>query len=159
MEKFYIVTPETELYDEYIRYKENIPVVNEIVKTILTKYGIETHLYAAANEYLCIQPTENDKVNFVNQLKTQIDLDLYPFKKNSVIGKEWINTLKENNIKVLHKPLIQFYFKACGKARFRLFHIDDVIYASYETNGEFDNPNGFHEIKASEFYKATEDVE
>lgn len=158
MEKFYIVTTESDLYDGYMKYKENIPVVNEVAKFIMQKYGVETLTYAATNDYLYIEATKDDVIKFGKQLKNPTDNNLYAFKKSSEIGKEWVLTLKEKDITVLRKPMVGMYFSTIGKSRSRLFDIDGTVYATYDNDGEFKNPIGFQEIKGSEFYKIIEDV-
>jgi hypothetical protein len=42
-------------------------------------------------------------------------------------------------------------------SRSRLFAIDNVVYASYESERDFNNPEGFQEIAGREFYRIIED--
>lgn len=156
MEKFYIVTPESELYNEYNQYRKNMSDLNEIAKPLMIKYGIETTLYVPTEEYFYIQPTNNDKEKFSKHLKNPNDNNLYAFKKSSVIGKEWIQNLKLSGLKILTRPLVQFYFDVT-RGRYRLFHIENTIYVSYQSEYDFANPKGFEEIKASEFFKIIEE--
>jgi len=161
MEKYYIVTEESSLHHDYMSFLENGKKVNELVKAFMKKHQIETRFYAPSDEKLYIQPSEIDVQKFNSILTKPLENGLRAFKKNSTIGKDWINTLKENNIKVSHKPFVPMYFTGVyGHLRTRLFQIEGTVYCSIE--GEFrhlDTPKGMEEIKASEFFKIIEDNE
>lgn len=42
------------------------------------------------------------------------------------------------------------------KCRWRLFDLDNVIYCTFSSEGDFNAPEGLTEIKASEFYSIME---
>ena len=156
MEKFYIVTDKSSLNKDYWKYKNNIKEVNKYVKEFLAKEGINAKYYGVETERLYIIPTERDIARLAGKLTKPLDNGLRSFKTNSVIGKRWIKFVRDNNIKILYKPTVGFYFNAFGKSASRLFDIEDILYCSYESEFDFENPCGFMEIKASEFFKAIE---
>ncbi|MCE5220185.1 MAG: hypothetical protein LLF98_02660 [Clostridium sp.] len=163
MEKFFIVTEDSKLHNEYIKYKNNIEQIRLLVKEFLEENNIETTLYGYSGDELAIIPTENDINNFGKFLGKEFQDGLRYFKKNTKIAKIWANKLESNNIKVLHKPYVQFYFRTSfsGKSYTRLFDIDNVVYCSYRHvgEGEIDNPEGMTEIKASKFWEIIENEE
>ncbi|WFR64172.1 hypothetical protein P9222_08345 [Paenibacillus amylolyticus] len=59
---------------------------------------------------------------------------------------------------MLRKPYVPFYFRGFGggRIRSRLFEIDGTVYCSLDPF-EGDPPEGFVEMKASEFFKVIED--
>lgn len=156
MEKFYIVTEESSLNKQYWEYKNNVKEVNEYVKKFMDQEGIEANEYYANTKKIYIVPTENDIKSFNSKLNKELEGGLRQFKLNSAIAKRWIEFVKDNNIKILHKPFVGTYFNAYGRSKSRLFNIDDTVYCTYETEFNFNNPKGFTEIKASEFYSAIE---
>lgn len=154
MEKFYIVTEESNLRKEYLDYKKNFFEIQEHVKLFFKENNIESTSYIANNDRLSIVPTDNDNIIFLKSF-TKIDYsdDTKMFRKNSKINKLWVKSLEDKQLKVLYRPDIWFYFCSYGRSRNRLFEIDEVVYCSYESTNEFETPKGFKEIKASEFFK------
>lgn len=158
MEKYFIVTNKSDLFDEYINYKENLKQMREIAIKFLEDNNIEANEYSYSSHIFYIVPTEKDKEKFRTVLGKTVDNGTRPFKKNSKIGKAWVNILEENNIEPLHKPIVGWYFKNHGgKMRSMLFDIDEIVYCSYQVEGDIDTPKGFIEMKASEFWKIVED--
>lgn len=156
MEKFYIVTKESNLNSAYWEYKNNIKEVNEFVKEFMSKESINANEYYVNAERIYIVPTKDDINKFNKILTKALDNGLRAFKLNSKVGKSWANFVKTNEIKFKYKPIVGTYFNAYGKSWSRLFNIGDTIYCSYESKFNFNNPKGFIEIKASEFYSAVE---
>lgn len=154
MEKFYIVTEESDLNKEYLGYVNNGKEVNEFVKKFMKQEGITANEYYVNAEKIYIIPTDEDLESFNKVLNKQLENGLRQFKLNSAIAKRWIKFVSDNNIKILHKPFVGTYFNAYGRSWSRLFNVGDTIYCTYESEFDFTNPKGFKEIKASEFYKA-----
>lgn len=156
MEKFYIVTEESSLNKAYWEYKNNVKEVNEYVKRFMEQEGIKANEYYASTERLYIVPTEDDLRAFNCKLNKALENGLRQFKLNSPIAKRWVTFVNDNNIKMLYKPFVGTYFNAYGRSKSRLFNIGDTVYCTYETEFNINNPKGFKEIKASEFYYAVE---
>lgn len=157
MEKYFIVTEGSRLRKEYFEYRKNLKIINEKVKLFTEKHGIEANGYCAYDDLFMISPTEKDSEKFRGVLANPYENGITPFKKSSKINKDWIKTLKENNLKVLHKPDLWEYFYVRGSFSTRLFDVDKVVYASMRADMDIKTPEGFTEIKASEFYKIIEE--
>lgn len=155
MEKYYTVTPGSQVHNEYLEYIAMSDKVNEAFKAFAEEQGIETKEYLPSTEnlYIC-NPTENDKEKFGKYFKKS---EPGFFKKYSVPAKTWIAICRSLNLKSPRKPCLPFYFHAYGKTRCRLFMLNDVLYSNFESEYDFKNPEGFEEIKASEFFKVIED--
>lgn len=157
MEKFYIAEEGSKLRGDYLGYVKNQEIVNGIINNFFEMHGIKASEYYANNDYLYIVATEEDKKKFEKQLCKPKN-GLYKFRDNSIISKAWIKTLDKNNIKVLSKPRIPFYFdNCCGRSLSRLFQIDGIVYCSFSAEWDFEPKDRLREIKASEFFKAIED--
>lgn len=158
-EKFYKVTEKSHLYHHFWEYVENRKQVNELVKDFMKKHGIEAEGYAPLSDRLYIQPTKADVEKFDSVLNKPVEQGLRTFKKNSTIGKDWVNTLAEKELKVLRKPFVPMYFRnAFGQTFSRLFEAGGTVYCSLKSEfGEWETPAGMEEIKASEFYRIIEE--
>lgn len=156
MEKYYIVTPDSPIYEGYKDYKAMTKRVNAAFIEFAKEQGIETNEYYQSVHHLHICPTDGDIDKFGKYFKKDTP---GLFKKNSLPAKAWINKCQALGLKSPRKPNLVFVFNVFGQIRCRLFMINDVLYASYETECAFDNPAGFKEIKGSEFFKAIEEYE
>jgi hypothetical protein len=160
MEKYFVVTEKSELRGDYLKYRENAEVIRQHVKDFTEEHGIESKEYHESVDALYIVPTNKDNESFGKMLAKDVGNGLRPFKKNSQIAKAWVNSLKEKNIEILHKPTVGFYFKEIhGRFRYRLFVINNIVYCSMSMDHDFETPEGMEEIKASEFFKVVEDHE
>jgi len=159
MERYFIVTEKSSLHKSWFEYLDNKNAINELVKAFMEEQGIESTEYYVDNESIYIVPTENDKEKFGRVLGSATNEGLCKFKKSSKIGKAWISALETNDLHVIHKPMVIWYFKGVGgRFRSRIFDQDGVLYCSLEPcHGEL--PEGFVEMKASEFFKVIEDLE
>lgn len=158
MEKYFIVSESANFYKEYFKHKEFEKYIHPITLDFMKKHNIEANEHFHNEKIFCIKPTEKDLEKFNTILGKSLQNGTRPFKKNSKIGKDWLATLKTNNVKYVYKPFVGFSFKnVMGKMRSRLFNIDSVVYCSFASDYEIDIPDGFREIKASEFFKVVED--
>lgn len=158
MEKYFIVTEKSDLHKDYLDYRENSRLINEHYKEFAKENDIEAEEYCPSNKYLHIIPTEKDLERFDKVLLKPTGQGLRSFKLNSKIAKNWAKSLTEKGLKVLSKPYIPFYFRnGFGRSRTRIFNIGEAVYCSYEADrNNIECPEGFIEIKASEFYKIIE---
>ena len=157
MEKFFIVTEKSQLHKDYFEYEQNRKEINERVIKFFNLAGIEANEYYCSSNSLSIVPTAKDEEKFKGQFYAKSNSNLKTFKATSGIGKAWANYIA--GYKVLSRPLPQFYFDILSKAQYRLFDIDNILYCSYASKYDFKTPQGFEEIKGSEFFKAIEDWE
>lgn len=157
MEKFFKVTEASRLHGDWFNYRTNRKVIRELVEEFKASQGIEASGHYVASNSIYIVPTENDLINFGKSLCKPEDENLQMFRKNSKIGKAWAALMKEKGLKVLHKPPVPIYFPrfSGGRYRSRLFDIDGIVYCSLDPAGDV-IPEGFIELKASEFWKLVE---
>lgn len=152
-EYYMIVKPGSELYKDYFEYLENRKEVNEIFGRMQEKFGIETSKYYARKDRFSILPTEADKEKF----KFLLLKDGVTFRKTSEINKTWVHEVK--HIKHMTSPSLFCYCNTgWGRLRSRMFPIGDTLYCSMQTEQDVDLPIWGEEIKASEFYKAFEEL-
>ena len=86
MEKFYIVTEESDLNKEYLGYVNNRKEVNEFVKKFMKQEGITANEYHVNAEKIYIIPTDEDLESFNKVLNKQLENGLRQFKLNSDIA-------------------------------------------------------------------------
>ncbi len=158
MEKYFVVTQDSELNKEYWAYRKNKLKVQELVKTFMEKHNINGQFYSPTNSSLYIETTPENTAQFDEFLKNHNENGLRAFKKNSQITKDWLKTLEDNELEIIHRPTVAWYFdNIFGKVSSRLFDIDNVVYCSIQANvTEINCPVGMTEIKASEFFKIIE---
>lgn len=152
-EYYMIVKPDSELYNDYFEYLDNRKELNEIFGRMQEKFGIETSKYYARKDRFSIVPTEADKGKFQFLLLK----DGESFRKNCEISKTWVHEVK--HIKHMTSPNLFCYCDTgWGRLRSRMFPIGDILYCSMQTEQDVDLPSWGEEIKASEFYKAFEEL-
>ncbi|MBU5440271.1 hypothetical protein KQI42_19950 [Tissierella sp. MSJ-40] len=158
MEKFYIAEEGSRLRKDYLEYIENSEQVRKVVNKFFKEFGITAEAYYVNNKSLFIVATKEDKEKFKEQLCKPKD-ELSRFKANSKTTKEWLKTLKSNNLNILSRPSVPLYFNRWygGRLSSRLFEIEGVVYCSFCAEQEFSPKDKLKEIKASEFFKIIED--
>lgn len=158
IEKFYIAEEGSRLREDYLRYSENTLEVCDMVNIFCEQNDIEAFIYHANSSGLSIEATDKDLKRFGNQLCNPDKFGLSRFKKNSKMHKKWVKLLEENNVEVLNKPYVPFYFHTSyTKAEYSIFsHIDGEVYVSIRANGDFEPNDELREIKGSEYHKVLE---
>lgn len=160
MEKFFTVKEGSSLYKDFWNWFNSIKKNNDIVTEFFREHEIEATKYVPGNEYLGIVPTDSDLVKFEKQLsKKESNQGLRFFRKNSAIGKAWIE--RAADMKFRYKPMPVWYGKdvAVGKSSSRLFDYDGTLYCSISADTINVSDDIFTEIKGSEFYKVMEAIE
>lgn len=154
MEKFYIVSQNCDTYKRYMEYLKYLDAIIEVFSKFADEYGIHSSEFYTYADRLRIMPDDDDEKKF-GQYMSKTDYGL--FKKNTQMSKEWVSRCKSAGLTTMTKPYVPFIFNVFGKCRYRLFHIGETLYCTYESAEKFDNPNGFNEVKASDFYKMMEE--
>lgn len=159
MEQYFEITNESSHYKEYFDYLEADEACRKAVKAFLEENNIHTEYYAIFGEALYIDDNQENRDKYGNQLKKYGEDRTVAFKKTSKIGRAWT----ESGIKEVHKPHVSFFFvNPSRSSRSRLFHVGEKLYCSIDCMGrstKVKTPQGFIEMKASEFFKIIEDVE
>jgi hypothetical protein len=179
MEKSFMVSKESEFIKAYENYVQELDNQKDFINAFFKKHNIETTVYMIRGngfvnqpfkEYsksdisLYIEPTENDISKFGKTLSKPKNNGLRSFRSNSIISKEFQNEcVKEEIVINLYHPTPREYFSSLGYAGFNwsFFKSNDTYYMKItsERLENSDIPNGFSEIKLSEFYKAREEFE
>mgnify|MGYP004560619449 CR=1 FL=1 len=161
MEKFYIVTDQSPLRQQYLDYVESNAKIREFYITFAKKFGIEAEKFAPTETVLGVVPTKHDSDQFAKQFCKNSDgkTGLRFFKLRSAVNKDWVGELKESQIKILRKPSLSWELGIFGKCWTRLFTHGDTVYASLESEKDFKDPAGFLAIPGSQFYKIIEEIE
>ena len=134
MEKYYIVTPGSQIHKEYMDYKDLSKKVNTAFVEFAKEQGFETHEYYQSAQRLYICPTEGDVNKFGKYFKKDTP---GLFKKNSPLAKAWVDKCQVLGLKSPNKPNLAFEFRVFGRTSSRIFMIDDVLYASLRADCDF----------------------
>lgn len=180
MDKCFIVDKDSQFVIDMKRYENDKEEQRKYVVEFFDNHEIEARFYLVGGNgfvnqpfqkdkikdiRLSIEATEADLVKFGNQLKVPNKRnDLRGFKTNSEILKLFAKGCIENNIIInLHKPSLRDVFKTLGYSRFSscYFEHKDIHYLmiSSEFLTDDDVPEGFKQIKTSEYYKVVEEIE
>lgn len=156
MEKYFTVAPESKLYNNYFAYKANREEINELFKRFKIEQDIESRAYYVTDKEIYIVPTAKDSELFATILCQPVDDGLQKFKTNSKVGKAWVTLLQNESVSVIRKPMLIMYLNTVGgKFKSRLFDVGDKLYGSLDA-AELNLPEGFIEMKASEFFTIIE---
>lgn len=180
MERSFIATKESEYVKSLNEYMKLGKQQNEFVKKFFNEKGIETSIYMVSGDgsvnrpfeefnkkeiKLSIQPSEDDLYNFPKILcAPNKNNGLYTFKKSSSISKEFSQKCIDEQIIInLYAPRASEYFSTLGfhGCSYTQFPSGEDLYIKVESKylKENDTPEGFNEIKLSEFYIAKEKFE
>lgn len=164
-EKCFKVKKDYHIYNEYFDWWNNQENLSEKWKQFKRLTGIEAESFVPRRE-LYIIPTENDIKKFGKMLLAKdYGKGLMKFRANSSIQKDWEKFIDAYKV-IVNKPDIIFDFLGnycpCGRITSRLFHYKDDVYCSVSSefiNENTECPDGYEEIKKSEFYSIIETIE
>lgn len=162
-EKFFVVTPKSPLHHDYLSWKENSDQVTKFACAFAKRHELPV-LISYDNTTFSVILERGKHYSFMAQLKkipcwTEKG-ELYDFRKNSIIGKAWIEELKTANLKIEKRPLVLMCFSnPMGRWGWNLFECDKKLYLKTTSENDPNVPDGMIEIKGSDFYKAKEAYE
>lgn len=155
MDKYFEIKPESALYKEYFAHEKAGEKIVAAFNQVREKFGIETTTFYLKKDRFHIVATDKDMEKFSGMMKKG---NVGELRKNSTPSKMWVESVKD--IAHFERPELMFYFPLIGhRWKERLFHIEDKLYCSIESDGEVSTPEFAVEMKASEFYKIIEDAE
>jgi hypothetical protein len=178
MERCFIVTKESKYFKDYNVYKEKEETQRKFINIFFNEKGIDGKHYVISGDgfvntpfndnskdkiKLSVDPTENNMNKFKQMLCKPNKYGLCDFKKNSIIGKEFAQKCIDEKIIInLYKPIPRNYFKSLSYYgyRYQEFLHNEILYLKIESEYLDSNeiPEGFEEIKISEYYKIIEDL-
>lgn len=178
MERCFVITKDSQYSNALSLYWENEKAQKGFIKNYFKEKGIDGETYYMGGDgaincafeeydkddiYLCIEPTENNLFKFKKMLCKTNKHGLCRFKRASTIAKEFAQRCIDSKIVInLWAPRINDYFKSlqygllgCIQEGFKQ---DGVIYAKIQSENlkSDDTPEGFNEIKCSEYFKVKE---
>lgn len=153
MEKFYIVSNGSKVFEDYWSHIESKNRIAKAFDEFANKNGIKSTQFHPSHTRLWIIPKKDDEDNFGVQFTLK---NSGMFKKTSAMNKEWVKKCSDEDIEYINEPFVPFLFNYVGKSRYRLFDCDSVVYCTFECPVDVETPKGFVEIKGSEFYTIME---
>lgn len=179
MERAFIVSKESEYHKELNKYFDLQEQQRKFINKYFAEKGIEANAFIIGGNgfmncsfkqsdvqdiYLKIEATENDLNKFEKMLCKANEVGLRRFKTKSTIGKDFAQRCIDEKIIInLWEPKPRDYFKSldCLSYGIRRFFYNDILYLKINSQllSPFETPEGFTEIKLSEFYSALEEVE
>jgi hypothetical protein len=179
MERSFIATKESRYYKNFIKYQEDAERQRVFVKEFFKKSGVETREfyiigdgmvgipfddYDKKNITLAIMPTEKDINSFGKYLLKPDHIGLRAFRKNSKFAKVFAQKCIDEQIVInIYHLDLRDYFKSidCASYNYSRIPCEEGFYIKIESKGlnESEIPEGFTEIKLSEFHKAKEEFE
>ena len=165
MEKFFQIKEDCKLYQDYFAFIEMKAKMNNLFDTFTKTHQLSGQKFILNPNRLIIELNEQEQQTYANDLITNQNYkihNIYTFKKNAKLCKEWVKRCKDLAIQEQTKPMIGFYFNAnLYSFRQRLFHIGTNLYGSLDNkkDSDFALDDFAIELKASEFYKIIEDFE
>lgn len=158
MERYFRLLPESELHKDWLAYKRNLDLLRELYKQFSDEQGIEADAFYMCEKELHIVPKGADEELFGNSL-CRPENELRKFKAGSKVAKAWAKALDERGLKAIRKPMVILYVPMCygGRYRTRLFDVNDTVYCSLDGLEIKEVPEGWEEMKASEFFRIIEE--
>lgn len=164
MERYFKVKKDNVIYNQYFDWYNNLDNLRNRWKQFKNLVGIESDEFVPRKE-LYIIPTENDLNKFGRFFYKEIfSGNLRKFKSNTTIQKDWERFISNNKV-IVEKPNVAINFITNGlysqRIQTRLFNYEDEVYCSVEANfpNTYEIPEGFEEIKGSEFHKIMETIQ
>jgi hypothetical protein len=151
MEKFYRVTDASHIKAMFLEAEENKRIFFERLNAFSKQHGLENA--GTLGKGLYLKDTQDNEDKFGRQLSTKATKDGYrKFKANSPIAKQWGNCIMDIESKPHDIPWAFAFRHIVGRHGYLAFEHKGEVYlrfAAYET--DFEDPEGFEEIKGSEF--------
>lgn len=149
MLKFYKVTGQSKIYEQYWQYEQALECIRKAFGSFAEEYNIKTNKFHPLADRLYILPEKEDVEKFKQDF---VKNNSGMFKKKTFLSNKWIEKCKNERIKTPNKPFIPFAFNCTGRCLWRLFDVNKVVYCTFECSSKFDTPIGFQEIDGEEFY-------
>ncbi|HBB28623.1 MAG TPA: hypothetical protein DC000_05125 [Clostridiales bacterium] len=178
MERAFIVSKESKYHKELDQYCEFLKEQRVFINKFFQEKGIEAEAYRVGGSgginctfdewkikdiYLNIVPTESDIIKFDKMLCKADEHGARRFKVNCEIAKDFAQKCIDEKIVInVHEPWLRDYFKILGFRGFSFsrFEYEGKLYLKINADDISGNvPDGFVEIKLSEFYANQEKLD
>ncbi|WP_206459349.1 hypothetical protein [Anaerovorax sp. IOR16] len=175
MERAFIINKESKYYKDLHTYYDLLNNQKDFICKFFNENNIESKMYRMGgngriNEpfkecdkkeiYLSIIPTKQDLVNFESILNKKEDSNgCRSFKKNCNLAKKFAQECIENQIVInAFEPRVADYFDCIYGCRYSRFEYNHKLYVKIDNEllNSIETPEGFQEIKLSEFHSMLE---
>lgn len=158
MERYFEVSPTHKYYKAYFDYRKDRQGMKELFNEFSELFGIKATYFIPLRDEIGILPTDEDLQCFEKYLKVCNGKEgIRFFRKNTIYTKHWQAEIKERDLKGLSKPMFFYFIRELHKESSRAFDIDGKLYGSIDSPDDYTLPEGFIEMKASQFHKIIED--
>ena len=157
MEQFYEITPE-QAVAECMTYWNESDKQAEKVRAFMSNHNIPSPVLWRGSVLYIKKCSDMPDSNFLKKTVEDNGSVYYGIKKTSPLGKE----LRACDVHRIYKSFILFFFEEMiSKASVRLFPANGKVYCSVDHTLEkpLTCPEGFIEMKGSEFYEIMEGEE
>ena len=149
------VKPDSELYKNHFKEKEERKKLHEYARAFFKKYGFCNKGGYYQRQRLSMELTPEEHEKYASQLKKHPDSNgLYTFKKNSAMQKEWENSVCANvDFNKIHINFF-WYSRIISSGSYALWDKDNELYGILESKyGEIELPDYMERIPLSQYYK------
>lgn len=153
IEKFYVLDNDKEPAKKYWEYRDFQKKLCDVHREFSVRHCIISPKFHTRTDRLWIIPESDDYEHYRDQWLAS---EPGKFKVKSKLNQAWIQACKDAGVESVDPPLTLLAF-GLHRASTRLFDVGGNIYATYETDDEIITPDGFIELRGSEFYKIMED--
>lgn len=158
MEKIFVGDKNTEWYKKCRGYLDAKREQKETIKEFCDAHGIDDKDWKADSMSIFVR--EDEKYSeYKSQSKSSIYYDkdgsYYQIRKNSKLGKDFLKL----GLKPLYRPLVGFELLAGIRLKYGQFIHSEHIYIRIETDNEVPCPEGFEEMKMSDYFALVEKIQ
>ena len=162
-EKAFIVKPESELYKQYFRDREEMVKFNNAARAFNEKYSVCKSATFGLSKNLAAEMTREEKKRFSGQIrKRENKWGLSEFMKRSEMQKCWEDEVAcKVDFDVISKQRTWFFeYISSGRWQYNMWHHGEVLYGhlASENDSEINLSDEMQEIKMSEYYRIIEIV-
>lgn len=148
------VKPDSDLHKKYFIALDEKRKFHDLANAFFKKYGLSAHRYCQA-ENLRLELTPEERDTFAIQIKKRSDRNgLYEFKKNSVMQKDWTNSVcSQIDFDKLYCNDF-WYWAVIDSGSYALWHKDGEVYGLVESKyGDIETlPDYMERISLSKYY-------
>lgn len=152
------VKPDSELYKNHFKEKEERKKMHEYARAFFKKYGFCNKGGYYQRQTLSMELTPEEHEKYASQLKKHPDSNgLYTFKKISAMQKAWENEVCANvDFNKMHINSF-WYSRIISSGSYALWDKDNELYGLLESKyGEIELPDYMERISLSQYYAILE---
>ena len=150
MEKYFVVNENHDFYKRCSQYIEKRNDIFNKAYAYMKQFDVEDREVGVSGRSIYVADTKENRDKFGNMLKKDAKRGWLEFKKNSKIAKEWTHE------KPYPPSFIFDVLSDCGRYSERMFIFENKLYIGFRLDHDFETPDGYTEIKASQYHATVE---